>query len=211
MFRLRFRRGTSRDDWHARGMQTRTVGLVLAAGAGTRMGRPKALVRDDTGRPWVETAVGTLLDGGCDGVVVVLGAAADEARAFVPVHQDVRAVVAGSWADGLGASLDAGLAALAEDPTVDAALVSLVDLPGLPADAVRRVIGPAGSRADALRQAVHDGRPGHPVLLGRAHWAALRAELDGDRGAGVYLRRNAADRVECADLWDGADQDRPTP
>lgn len=192
-------------------MQTRTVGLVLAAGAGTRMGRPKALVRDDAGRPWVEIAVGALLDGGCDEVVVVLGAAADEAVALVPPLPGVRPVVARSWRDGLGASLAAALVALAEDPAVDAALVTLVDLPGLPASAVRRVLGAPGGRVAALRQAEYDGAPGHPVLIGRAHWGALRAELVGDRGAGSYLRRNGADRVACADLWDGADQDRPTP
>lgn len=191
----------------------RVVGLVLAAGAGTRMGRPKALVRTAGGRPWVALAVEALLDGGCDAVVVVLGASAEEARGLVPVRPSVRVVVASAWADGLAASLAAGLHAVRADDDVDAVLVSLVDLPGLPVAAVRRVLGRPGTRRSVLRRAVHDGRPGHPVLVGRAHWDALAAALDtahdGDRGAGTYLRSSGAEPVECADLWDGVDHDRP--
>ena len=88
-----------------------TTGLLLAAGAGRRMGRPKALVED-----WLVRAVGVLRDGGCAQVVVVLGAAADEARLLLE-GQDVEVVVAGDWDEGMGASLRAGLAALrgAED------------------------------------------------------------------------------------------------
>ena len=55
------------------------IGLLLAAGAGTRMGRPKALVLDDEGRPWLHRAIDALRDGGCDHVIVVLGARAEEA------------------------------------------------------------------------------------------------------------------------------------
>lgn len=189
----------------------RTAGLVLAAGAGTRMGRPKALVRDPDGRAWLDVAVDVVLAGGCDEVLVVLGAAADEARGSVPDRVDVRVVVAERWADGLGASLDAGLGALADDPDVVAALVTLVDLPGLPPAAVRRVLGARAGRSAVLRQAEYDGRPGHPVVVGREHWAALRASLEGDRGAGPYLRAAGAERIGCEDLWDGEDQDRPLP
>lgn len=195
-----------------------TTGLLLAAGAGSRMGRPKALVRGTDGTPWTVRATATLLAGGCDDVVVVLGARADEAGLLLRGRPGVRTVIAPDWADGLGASLTRGLDALAESAaSVDAALVSLVDLPGLPASAVRRVLGPTTGRATALRQAGYDGRPGHPVLLGRAHWAAvtegLRAAagdpLTTDRGAGAYLRSAGAEVVPCGDLWDGVDQDRP--
>ncbi|WP_349814733.1 hypothetical protein [Curtobacterium sp. MCJR17_043] len=51
-------------------------------------------------------------------------------------------------------------------------VVSLVDLPDLPVAAVRRVLDAPGDRRRALRRAVHDGRPGHPVLVGRVHWGA---------------------------------------
>ena len=110
-----------------------------------------------------------------------------------------------------------GVAALAASSTpVDAALVSLVDLPGLPSAAVRRVLGERAGRTGAVRQAEYAGRPGHPVLIGRAHWTALSDHLDGaaadpssaDRGAGAWLRAVGAEPVPCADLWDGADQDR---
>ena len=86
-------------------------------------------------------------------------------------------------------------------------LITLVDLPGLPAAACRRVLG-APVDAEVLRQAVYGGTPGHPVLIGRHHWSRLRAELDGDRGAGAYLSRAGAEQVECGDLFPGEDVDR---
>ena len=58
-------------------------GLLLAAGAGTRMGTPKALVRDDDGTSWLLRSVAVLRDGGCVGVTVVLGAEAARATALL--------------------------------------------------------------------------------------------------------------------------------
>ncbi len=165
------------------------VGIVLAAGAGTRAGGPKA------GRAgWLPHAVSVLRAAGCERVIAVLGA--------VVVPTDAEVVIAEDWAEGLSASLRAGLAAASGD----AALVTLVDLPGMPAAAAARVA--AGAARSSLRRAVYAGRPGHPVLLGRDHWEAVAAAARGDRGAAPYLRARDAEGVECGDLWDGADLDR---
>lgn len=183
------------------------VGLVLAAGAGSRFGMPKALARADDGTPWVQLACRALLDGGCRDVVVVLGARAREAGELVPATATT--VVAADWASGIAASLRTGLAAVG-DTGADAAVVSLVDLPGLRADAVRRVLGtirePDAAR-HALARATYSGAPGHPVLVGRAHWAPLAAAVHGDTGAGPYLRAHGADVVDCTDLGGGDDVD----
>ena len=164
------------------------TGIVLAAGAGTRAGGPKALTPG-----WLANACTTLLDGGCSRVVVVLGAAPN---APIPVDARVTSVVAADWADGLSHSLRAGLDAA----TGQAAVVTLVDLPGLPVSVVARVLAADGP----LRQAVFDGRPGHPVYIDSAHW---HLPLSGDRGARDYLVAHGVNEIECSDLWDGLDID----
>ncbi|WP_293782306.1 NTP transferase domain-containing protein, partial [uncultured Aeromicrobium sp.] len=156
---------------------SRVTGLLLAAGAGRRMGGPKALLRTADGTSWVAAARSVLVDGGCDDVVVVLGAEAQTARRHV---QHARVVVADDWERGMGASLAAGLAAVA-DETADAVLVHLVDLPDVGADVVARVLA-HGADPAVLARAAYRGRPGHPVLLGRDHWPALTGG-DADEGA----------------------------
>jgi CTP:molybdopterin cytidylyltransferase MocA len=176
---------------------TSLTGIVLAAGAGSRMGAPKALMHTPDGVPWVDVACGLLRDAGCDRVLVVLGAA------MVPVPAFAEVVVADDWTFGMSASLRAGLLA----STGDASLVTLVDLPELPLDVVLRVVAPP-IEPGALRQAVFEGRPGHPVLIGREHRDAVVATLTGDRGARSYLVLHGATEVECGDLFDGHDVDR---
>ena len=190
------------------------AGLLLAAGAGRRMGTPKALLRDERDVPYVDRALGRLLDGGCDLVTVGLGAAADEVRAILDedgwcVDPAVDVVVAEDWAEGMGASLRAGLSALAAGrDDVTAALVSLVDLPDVDEAVVARVLA-ADDRSDSLARASYDGVPGHPVLLGRDHWAGVVETATGDRGARDYLRDRDVLTVECGDLATGRDVDTP--
>ena len=177
------------------------TGLLLAAGAGRRMGGPKALVDG-----WLVGAVTALREGGCAQVVVVLGAAADQAAPLLVGHAVV-VVVAEDWDEGMGASLRTGLASLG-GAGEDAALVSLVDLPDVGADVVRRVLDQPVS-ATTLARASYDGRPGHPVLIGREHWADVVASARGDLGARGYLDANDVLLVECGDLATGRDIDRP--
>ncbi|MEO5708304.1 MAG: NTP transferase domain-containing protein [Nocardioidaceae bacterium] len=188
------------------------AGLLLAAGAGRRMGGPKALLRDPHGVPYLDRTVGLLLDGGCERVTVVLGASSADAVAVLDeagwsADDAVDVVVADDWDEGMGASLRAGLRALGGGGA-DAALVTLVDLPDVDAPVLRRVLG-SGSRAEALVRATYDGRPGHPVLIGRDHWAGVVATAEGDRGARTYFRSHQPVACECADLATGRDLDRP--
>jgi CTP:molybdopterin cytidylyltransferase MocA len=179
-----------------------TQGLLLAAGAGSRMGTPKALVSDDGGS-WLVRGVRVLDDGGCSAVTVVLGARSAEAVGLLD-GLGVDVVIAADWEEGMSASLRAGLAAL--PPDVDAALVLLVDLPDLTADVVRRVIA-SGDGPSSLARATYDGTPGHPVLIGRDHWSGVVATATGDRGARDYLDTQQHESVECGDLATGEDVD----
>lgn len=187
---------------------TVVAGLVLAAGAGRRYGAPKALAE---GGEWLRGAVAALADGGCDSVWVVLGAAAEQARALLPARAS--AVLAPDWERGMGASLRAGLTALSQPDAggpeaggPGAAVVHLVDLPDVGAEVVRRLVALAAP--DAVARAAYRGQPGHPVLLGRDHWAAVAASATGDRGARDWLAgRPDLVLVECGDLAGGADID----
>lgn len=181
----------------------RVVGLLLAAGRGARMGIPKALVRSESGESWLASTHDTLLAGGCDSVLVVLGAEAAEAQSLIP-HAET--VTAERWSEGMGESLAAGLRELqTQSPEVDAALIHLVDLPDVGADVVRRIRELA--TPTALARATFDGRPGHPVLIGKTHWTALLTELAGDEGARRYLMAHDVQDIECGDLASGHDVD----
>ncbi|MDQ6657272.1 MAG: NTP transferase domain-containing protein [Actinomycetota bacterium] len=181
---------------------SRIAGLLLAAGAGRRFGMPKALA-DSGGGPWVLTALQVLA--GCDPRIVVVGADGDEVAALLPA--DVTVVRNPRHTSGMASSLRAGLSAVADD--VDAVLVTLVDLPDVTRAVAARVLAAAGIEPHgALARAVFDGRPGHPVLIGRDHRAGVLASLTTpDAGAGSYLSGHAATAVECGDLADGGDQD----
>ncbi|WP_163553449.1 GNAT family N-acetyltransferase [Candidatus Frankia alpina] len=217
------------------------AGLLLAAGAGRRMGRAKALV-ELGGETLAARGVRLLTAGGCTPVVIVVGAAADEVGAAVtdlaaedrpaipaiPAAPDrrpprgadrpgwvaARLVRADGWAEGIGASLRAGLEALA-GTGADAAVVTLVDQPSLTAAAIRRLVdaaAPAGGyqRYPALT-ATYRGQPGHPVLLRRAVWADVAALARGEVGARAWLRAHpaAVGRVACDGLGTPADVDTP--
>ncbi|MFI6012249.1 NTP transferase domain-containing protein [Streptomyces sp. NPDC051243] len=175
------------------------TGLLLAAGGGRRLGgRPKALLRH-RGRPLVEHAVGVLRAAGCARVHVVLGARADAVREQAELG-DCLLVENPGWADGMGSSLRAGLGSLA-GTGARAALVALVDQPGIGPAAVARVLA-AYEGETSLVSAAYDGVRGHPVLLGAAHWAGIAATATGDRGARTYLKAHeeALRLVECGDV-----------
>ena len=194
------------------------AGIVLAAGGGTRFGRPKALVESAEGTSWLANAVRSLLGGGCSPVIVVLGAAADEVGALLErsfIHSgSVHVVRAEDWQTGMAASLRRGLAAanvLEATPAPDAVAIVTVDVPSLGPAEVRRLIAPEPDAVgrQTLRQASFSGRPGHPVVIGRDHWQALANSVTGDVGARPYLVAHGVRLVDCSDLGSGTDVDTP--
>lgn len=186
---------------------SKVAGLVLAAGGGRRYGGPKALV-DRDGQLLVERAVGTLRGGGCDPIVVVLGAEAARVRQEASLG-DVSLVDNPGWKSGMGSSLRVGLDAIAATD-VEAVTVLLVDTPGIGPEAVQRVAG-AFAGPSSLVVATYSARRGHPVLLGRDHWPGVCVLAIADVGARAYLTAHA-DRVQtvaCEDVADDTDLDVP--
>ena len=181
--------------------------VVLAAGGGRRYGMPKALVEYD-GSLLVERAVRTAR-AVCDPVLVILGARAvdvwqqaDLAGSAVLANKD--------WESGMASSLRVGLEGLRGWPDqVDAALITLVDMPGMTPEALERMR--SGGSPGALAVATYDGVRGHPVLLGRDHWDGVIATATGDEGARRYLAEHEVTEVDCTGLADPTDLDVPPP
>ena len=184
------------------------AGVLLAAGEGSRFGRPKALVELD-GQTLAERGVTLLRAGGTDPVLIVTGAAEVELR---PEHQ-ARTVYNGEWRTGMGSSLRAALRALTEleaGPEIGAVVVALADQPLVGAEAVGRLI--AAYRAGAgVAVAAYGGKPRNPVLLAREHWPEVIATATGDQGARAFLRARPelVTLVECGDTGRPDDIDTP--
>ena len=149
----------------------------------------------------MDRAVSTMASGGCDPVWVVLGAWVGE----VP---GARCVVNEAWESGMGSSLAAGITAISTVSAtegIDAIAITLVDLPGLTAAAVRRVC-----EDGRLAVATYHGKRGHPVLVSHEYWDELLGTLGGDQGARDFLRaRGDVVSIEVGDVADGADLDVP--
>jgi CTP:molybdopterin cytidylyltransferase MocA len=179
--------------------------VVLAAGGGRRYGMPKALVEYD-GSLLVERAVRTARTV-CDPVLVVLGARAVDVWRHADL--DGAAVLANKdWESGMASSLRTGLEGLRGWPgKIDAALVLLVDMPGMTAEALERMAAQAGP--GTLAVATYDCVRAHPVLLGREHWAGVIDTATGDEGARRYLATHDVAEVDCTGLADPTDLDVP--
>lgn len=204
-------------------MTGRVAGILLAAGEGSRLGRPKALVQLG-GRTLAERGVSLLLEGGADPVLVVTGAAPMPMP--LPMSE-VRTVHNPDWRTGMGSSLAAGLRALGAGAVsagglgargsgplpadgCGAAVIALADQPLVGPEAVRRLIAAYRDGA-SVAVASYDGKPRNPVLIAREHWDAVLELAAGDTGARPFLRAypELVTLVECGDTGSPYDVDTP--
>jgi molybdenum cofactor cytidylyltransferase len=188
------------------------VGIILAAGDSTRMGRPKALLADDDGRPFVARLVRTYVDAGIRDVVVVTGR--DHAAVTNALAADslpVRPAVVNNPDPSRGqlSSVLVGLeAAVARG--ADAVLVTLVDVPLLHASTIRAIVDVwTSSRAPIVRPAIGD-RHGHPVLFDGTLFDELRRAPLAE-GAKTVMRAWAAAIVNVPVDDEGCLADVDTP
>jgi CTP:molybdopterin cytidylyltransferase MocA len=185
-------------------MPTQVAGILLAAGAGSRLGRPKALV-EIGGQTLAARGAGLLRRGGADPVVVVTGAAPVDLPGVTLVHNP-------HWRTGMGSSLVAGLTAVSDLPQdgCRAVVIALADQPLVGAESVRRLIAAHAAGATVV-VAAYDGRRRNPVLIDRTHWAEVLATTTGDAGARPFLRAHPdlVTAVECGDTGRADDIDTP--
>jgi CTP:molybdopterin cytidylyltransferase MocA len=173
------------------------VGLVLAAGSGSRLGQPKADVLLG-GVRLLDRAVSTLRAGGCEQVLAVV-------RSDTAPAEDVQLVVNPDPDSGMSSSLRAGLAAL--PAAADAVVITLVDLPGMSPAEVRSMIGwyRKGTSIVAARRA---GLRSHPVLVTRRWFADLAESAHDDLGGRAFFAKHW-ERMEYLDCSAIDDIDTP--
>jgi CTP:molybdopterin cytidylyltransferase MocA len=177
------------------------AGLVLAAGAGVRFGEDESkLLASLGGRPVLEWSVrAQCAVSEIERIVVVLGARADAVLASDIDFDRAETVVCAEWADGQSSSLRCGLAVLREAERV---IVTLGDAPLVTPEVVALFVAQAGGT-----RAVYEGRPGHPVVLGREQMTELLSGARGDSGARDLLRGGPT--IEVGHLCSGRDIDTP--
>src|SRR5688572_1981889 len=152
--------------------------LVMAAGASTRLGQPKQLVKLG-GRPVLHRVVASAVSLAGHAVTVVLGAHAREMTHLL-AHSPASVVVHRGWEEGLGSSIRFGVASL--PPACSAALIVLGDQVAITADDLKRLAGAWGGEESVIAASVYEQRVGVPAIFPRICFPEL-AELRGDQGA----------------------------
>jgi CTP:molybdopterin cytidylyltransferase MocA len=160
-----------------------SAGLVLAAGASRRMGRPKQLLPVG-GRPLLEHVVAQACASRLDEVLVVLGASADAIRGQVDFGR-ARTLVNPGHTSGMSSSLRVGLAALGAD--VERAVVVLGDQPAVSGGLLDELLDLQASSGLPAAALSFGGLLHPPVVLRRELWGDLES-LEGDVGCRALIR-----------------------
>lgn len=194
-------------DPSRRGPRLSVCGIVLAAGAGTRMGGRVKQLLPLAGKPLLQHPIDAAAEAGILDLRIVLGHEADEIAAAIRVPPGGEIVVNAQYADGQSTSLRAGLAAAPEGAR--AAVILLGDQPLVRIEAIREVIDWHWVHGSPVVRAAYRGRPSHPVLLGRSAWAGVEA-LRGDVGARALTATHLG-RVDLVEVGGEPPEDVDTP
>lgn len=159
--------------------------LVLAAGASTRLGEPKQLVRL-RGRPVLHTVVSNAVAIAGHGVTVILGAHARDLTHML-LHSPASVVINREWEEGMASSIRRGIAAL--PPGCEAVMIVLGDQIAVTADDLRRLVSAWKGETSTIAASVYAGRAGVPAIFPSWCFSEL-AQLRGDQGARAILQRN---------------------
>jgi len=159
-------------------MRKRVAGIVLAAGAGRRMGRLKQSL-PVRGMSMLETVVDTALASSLHRVVVVLGYHADRLAPLLS-NRPVTVVINRDHRDGQASSLQAGLRELT--PESDAAIFLLGDQPLVSRETVDGIVVACQRTNAPIIAPIYGGKRGNPVLFGRELFPLIE-DLKGDTGA----------------------------
>jgi molybdenum cofactor cytidylyltransferase len=159
--------------------------VVLAAGASTRFGSAKQLVRIN-GRPLMLSAVSRAVELAGHSVTVVLGAHAAELTPLLR-HSPASVAINREWSEGIASSIRAGLAHAPD--TADGVLIALADQAAVTTDDLRRLAGIWRRDPASIATAQYAGGVGVPAIFPRWCFREL-GELRGDRGAQLLLHRH---------------------
>ena len=163
--------------------------IVLAAGASTRFGSAKQLVRV-AGRPLLHTAMARAADVAGSAVSVVIGAHAAELTPLL-THSQASIVINRDWREGMASSIRTGVARL--PASCNAVLLILVDQAAVTAEDLKRLVSAWRRQPDYIVAARYGMTTGVPAIFPRSAFADLTS-LRGDVGARALLQRNP-DRV----------------
>ena len=182
--------------------------MVLAAGRSTRMGGPNKLLAEIGGKPLVRIAAEQALASRAKPVIVVTGHQRERVEAAL-AGLPVRLVHNPDFADGLGTSLKAGIAAVPAD--ADGVIVCLGDMPQVDAALIDRLIAAFDPEHGALAvMPTFDGKRGNPVLWSRRFFPDLMA-IEGDVGARHLIGATARPWSRCRSAGKAALVDVDTP
>jgi molybdenum cofactor cytidylyltransferase len=164
--------------------------VVLAAGASSRMGRPKQTLQY-RGESLLRRAALAALDSGCRPVVVVTGAHADLSRRELG-GLDVLEVLNPLWETGMASSIRAGLEGLlGAAPAAAAAVLMLCDQPHVTADLISRLVAAHRATQRPVVASAYGGTYGVPALFASALFTEL-ALLEGTAGAKQVIKSHAS-------------------